>query len=411
MLWRMWRRTAGAAVAVVALVGAGTPAGAQQARTATVRAVVDGDTVRVALAGRTGTIDLVGVRAPVGRACFAAQSRAALRRLLPAGTRVRVVDEPALRGRGRYVLKGGRLVNAAVLRAGGARLGALAGVRRRGALRDAEAAARRARRGLFGRCAGSAPPADATVPTGDGPRGPLAQRTAIRQALEGRVLSDVRTDSQSSTRNDTTFCADGRAERREELIPRDAPDPVRAAFAGSWAILDTAANPDGSTSAEVVVRADDPSFDTRTLRLVLGTDGQVRNVDFAATQVGAAPGPCAAAPPGAPNQNDTPQARDGLVAALQGARLEAAGRQTDVCPGPRLVRREAGDVAADGALVVEWALSDGATRAGVLQVADAARGTSRRLLVAIDAQGAVSVREFGRGEGQTVNAVRGAAAC
>lgn len=400
----------GAAVAATAADARSGPA-----RAARVVAVVDGDTVRVRIGGRVGTIDLLGVRAPTGSSCFARRSASDLRRLLPAGARVSVVDETAVGGRGRYVLRSGRLVNASLLRGGSARLGGLTRVSRAGTLRDAERVARQGRRGLHRACGVAAPGAPspgAPAVTGDAGLGPVPQADAIRSALAGRVLTQLRSDSQSSVRNDTAFCADARAERKEELDQAGGAGGFATTFAGSWAVLDTQALPDGSIAAQVVVRADDPSFDNRVLRLVLGADGRVRSPDFTATDNQPVPGACAPAPGGGAADNDSPAGRAALLAALTGVRLETGGRQTDICPGPTFVRREGGTVVASATAVVEWAISDGTSRLGVLHVADAARRTSRRVLVQIDGASALTVQELGRGDTTGAVAVpRGTASC
>ncbi len=60
-------------------------------RTGTVVRVVDGDTVVVRVAGRVRTVDLKGIRAPVGRQCMARASLVNLRRGLPPRTEVALV--------------------------------------------------------------------------------------------------------------------------------------------------------------------------------------------------------------------------------------------------------------------------------------------------------------------------------
>lgn len=398
-------------VAVVGLLLAGAPAHAQAARSATVVRVVDGDTVRIAVGGRTGTIDLIGVRAPTGRQCFAAASAKALRGLLPGRSRISVADEAKVAGRGRYVTRNGRLVNAELLRRGGARLGALARVGRAASLRAAERTARAARRGLHGACGAAvtpAPSAPAPVPEVDGP---AAQFREMRGALAGVRLVDVFTDTNSSTRNETRFCADGRSQRNEEFLSRDAgAGPVVSAEAGSWAVTNTVRQADGSLLAEVVVRADRPDFETRVLQVVRRTDGTVQLADRA-SQAQPDSTPCAPPAPQGGLDNDSATARDGLLAALTGARVTAGGRDSDICPGGRLVRREGGQVVADGAAVVEWAVADQTGRIGVLRVEDATRGRSRRILVALAAAGSLSVGELGRGNSGTTPATRGAPVC
>lgn len=85
-----------ALVALCAAALAVTPAGAAS-KTGTVVKVVDGDTVRVKVNGRTVTVNLSG-------GCPGATSK--LRSLLPRGSRVRI--------RGRRVYRGSRLINRSV---------------------------------------------------------------------------------------------------------------------------------------------------------------------------------------------------------------------------------------------------------------------------------------------------------
>lgn len=400
--------------AVAALLLLAAPAGAQAPRPATVVKVVDGDTVRITVGGRTGTIDLVGVRAPTGRACFAAASSRELRRLLPVRARISVVDETGVSGRGRYVTRAGRLVNTELLRRGAARLGSLSRVGRASALRAAERSARTARRGLHRSCRAAAPtPAPAPGPPAPVAEadGPAAQFREMRAALEGVQLVDVFTDTNSSTRNETRFCADGRSQRNEEFIPREGgAGPIVSAEAGSWAITNTARQPDGSLVAEVLVRADKASFETRTLQIERRTDGTVRLVGRA-SEIRRDDRPCQPPSPDGNLDNDSAGARAGFLAALDGARLSAGGRDTDVCPGSRVVRREGGAVVADAAAVVEWAVADATGRIGLLRVEDATRGTSRRVLVAIPTSGQPVIGELGRGDSGTTPATRGAAVC
>ena len=71
-----------AAFAVTALALLAPAADAASTRAKVIR-VVDADSVRVSVAGKTRTVDLLGVDAPVGRDCFAAEASTALRRTAP----------------------------------------------------------------------------------------------------------------------------------------------------------------------------------------------------------------------------------------------------------------------------------------------------------------------------------------
>lgn len=141
-------------------------AGAADARpaalAATVAYVVDGDTIRLTDGRR---VRLVQIDAPeLGqRECYANESRAALSRLLPAGTRVRLETDPRLDAVDRYgrslayVFKGRENVNRTLVLRGAASAWFYGGVRGRYAV-QLDAAARNARatrRGLWGACAGT----------------------------------------------------------------------------------------------------------------------------------------------------------------------------------------------------------------------------------------------------------------
>jgi hypothetical protein len=318
---------------------------------------------------------------------------------------VRVADERRIGGRGRYVFRRGRLVNAAMLRAGAARIRATRRFARGAALRSAARGAADADRGLHGRCD---PPAAAS-----GDRTSAEEAARIKAALDGLQMTTVRTDTNSSDRADTLFCATARVQRTEEFTPRDpGAGPIVNQFAGSWAIGDTVDAPDGSLRAEVLLRADDPTQELRTLVLVLGTDGTVRQEGQGATDSSRSDAACADPPPGAAFENDTPAARQRFTDAVLGKRFDVPGIGiTDACAGPRLRRTEGGRVVADGALVVEWAVSDGSTHVGIVRVEDAARGSSRRLQIALPAGGTPELQEFGGSDAQAKAVTPAAAPC
>ena len=140
--------------------------GALRARV--VRAV-DGDTLKVSVGGRLESVRVLGIDTPETHRpgtpieCGGPEASAHLERLLPAGTSV-VLEADASQDRvdryGRllaYVrMPGGRLAEEEQLRAGWAESYVYGGrpVARFGTFRDAEAAARGARRGVWGLCGG-----------------------------------------------------------------------------------------------------------------------------------------------------------------------------------------------------------------------------------------------------------------
>lgn len=107
MLTRRWPAVVGvAAIGVAAACGGGGSSGAQKppkgvpagATVGTVDAVVDADTLRIALTGYAGPseafeISLIGVERPAPGACLAAESDAFTARELPVGSTIYVLDD------------------------------------------------------------------------------------------------------------------------------------------------------------------------------------------------------------------------------------------------------------------------------------------------------------------------------
>jgi endonuclease YncB( thermonuclease family) len=120
--------------------------------------VIDGDTIRMENGQR---VRLVQIDAPeLGSECYGQKSAAALRSLLPAGTKVRLVRDRRLDNRDRYgrllryVFRGSRNVNVVLVRRGAASVWFFEGDRGRfaGRLVDAAEQARNLGRGAWGAC-------------------------------------------------------------------------------------------------------------------------------------------------------------------------------------------------------------------------------------------------------------------
>ena len=114
----------GALAAAAVLLGSTGTAVAAPA-TGTVARVVDGDTVQVRSAGRSRTVELLGVDAPElrgapARSCHGTAAKRALSRLLPKGASVRLTKDAKGPRAGRYLHRGGRLINLSVLSTGNA---------------------------------------------------------------------------------------------------------------------------------------------------------------------------------------------------------------------------------------------------------------------------------------------------
>jgi micrococcal nuclease len=154
------------------------PAGARQA---TVTKVTDGDTIRVAVGGADEPVRLIAIDAPeVAGGCGADQATAFVARRVPVGARVWLETDVTDRDRYARLLRyvwtdDGRLLNAAIVRAGWARAKLYEPDDGRWSqLLRAERAAREAGRGIWSRCdladaepTGTAP----TAPDADGARG------------------------------------------------------------------------------------------------------------------------------------------------------------------------------------------------------------------------------------------------
>ncbi len=171
-------------------------AAAGPARAATVVRVVDGDTVKLRDGGRTRSVDLAGVDAPEGGACQAAEAKRGLAKLLPARASVKLRRDPRAPAAARYVYRRGKLVNAALVRAGLAKASA-DGLSKRAALVSAEQAAQKAGTGVW---ACTAPPAG--QPAIERARGDLADK----------MFTHIETPSALRTQeNRLHLCKDGYA--------------------------------------------------------------------------------------------------------------------------------------------------------------------------------------------------------
>jgi micrococcal nuclease len=156
----MWRWLVLAVVATVALVAVLVLRGDEGGEL--VAHVRDGDTIE--LAGGT-VVRLVQIDTPelAERECYAREARAELRRLLPAGTRVRVVSDAGLDRVDRfgrrlaYVFRGALHVNETMVARGAASVWFFDGRQGRYAdeLLAAARRARAARTGLWGACQGT----------------------------------------------------------------------------------------------------------------------------------------------------------------------------------------------------------------------------------------------------------------
>lgn len=188
-----------AAVGAVALFVPVAPAAA-----ATVVRVIDGDTVKVRENGKVRTVDLAGVNAPEPGACAGPEARRGLARLLPRGATVRLKRDADALARARYVFRGDRLVNAAVLRRGLARAEDTGELSKSAPLEAAAQEAQQERKGIWKSC--EALPS----PTPSPPTGGAAAIQRARADLANRMFIKITSTSiLNSSEARLHLCRDG----------------------------------------------------------------------------------------------------------------------------------------------------------------------------------------------------------
>ena len=192
-----------AAVGAVALFVPVAPAAA-----ATVVRVIDGDTVKVREDGKVRTVDLAGVNAPERGACAGPEARRGLARLLPAGARVRLQRDADAPARARYVFRGDRLVNAAVLRRGLARAEDTGELSKRAPLEAAAQDAQQQRKGIWKSCEAS--PSPSPTPSPSPPTGGAEAIQRARADLADRMFIKITSTSiLNSSEARLHLCRDG----------------------------------------------------------------------------------------------------------------------------------------------------------------------------------------------------------
>jgi micrococcal nuclease len=168
----MWRWVALAVLTAAALVAVLVVRA--EAESGTVAHVRDGDTVELAGGGVVRLVQIDSPELAQGE-CHALEARAELRRLLPAGSRVRVVEDERLDRADRfgrrlaYVFRGDQLVNRELVARGAASVWFFGGRRGRyaGELLAAARVARAAGAGLWGACPGTSLDPSAPVESRD----------------------------------------------------------------------------------------------------------------------------------------------------------------------------------------------------------------------------------------------------
>jgi endonuclease YncB( thermonuclease family) len=206
------------------------PAGASAAE---VSKVVDGDTVKVRSGDRVRTVQLLGVDAPEAGACGAAAAKKALAGLLPRGATVKVKDDTAVDGTGRYVFRGKRLINAALLAAGHARVAGADELKQRDKLVSAEQGAKAAGKGLWASC--PAPP-QTNPPGTPPPAGDPVGRA--RDSIAGQMFIKLTQQSSfTTTEARLHLCKDGFA-RYDIVTISSLTGTFASTVEGNWEVLD-----------------------------------------------------------------------------------------------------------------------------------------------------------------------------
>jgi micrococcal nuclease len=175
------RAASGVGRAATGAAGGSAGPVAAAAQTATVRRIVDGDTLDVRIGGSNVRVRLLQIDTPEvhsGAECWGRQASAALARLVPPGTKVTLYADPALDrtdryGRAlRYVFRGTTNVNVRLVAQGDAAPYFYDGERGRYAagLERVALGARRAGLGLWGGCPGTVYDPYRAIDTGP-PRG------------------------------------------------------------------------------------------------------------------------------------------------------------------------------------------------------------------------------------------------
>lgn len=236
---------------------------------AKVASVTDGDSVKLKIGTRTRAFSLAALNAPERTECFAAESKAKLKSLLPRNARVRA----AARGRSATITRGRTNVNKAMVRGGFARA---VGSK----LASDEAAAKAAGVGLWTACAAGPTPPGPTPPPQPDPQpapGDTTGQAAIdrmTKELENGRWRMFTSGSQSSTEYIFNLCAD-----KTWLYTSESAFGGRLFQAGQpWKVTDGFIQADNNFRGAVVeatITNGDPPRDNPNFRALL----QVRVTD------------------------------------------------------------------------------------------------------------------------------------
>ena len=235
---------------------------------ATVASVTDGDSVKLKVGKRTRAFSLAALNAPEGTECFAAESKARLKALLPNGARVK----GSTRGRSATLTRGGKNVNREMVRGGFARA---AGSR----LAPEEAAAKAAGAGLWKACAGNPSPGPSPGPTptptpDPGPQPPAPMPDVTGQAAIDRMTQEIRGARWRDFSSDSTIeyilnlCSD------DAWLQTSNSTQVGFSYKGGrpWRVIEALIKGDGSyryAKVQGTITSADPAADSSTHTTVL----------------------------------------------------------------------------------------------------------------------------------------------
>src|SRR4051794_9621243 len=228
--------------------------------------VKDGDSVAVKIGSRVRTFNLSGINAPELGACYGADAKAKLGKLLHRGDRVKVIKH----GGSAELFENGTSINRAMVRGGFAQATS-------SKFQSIQGAAQASDKGLWGACEMTPAPAPTPTPP-PGPTPPPSNGHVTGQAAIDKMTAELKggrwrqftSGSTGSTEYILNLCADGTFLRT-----------VEAAFGGrlykrgTWKVTDAEILEDGTRGAQVVanVTEGDPPPDSSQYFTLLGANG------------------------------------------------------------------------------------------------------------------------------------------
>lgn len=281
-----------AATAALALAPAAVPAPIPAAGVVT--NVVDGDTLKVRVAGVVRTVDLAGIDAPElrGGECFAKAAHRRLRASVAVGGTVRFAftgRRPGSRAKrfAALVRVDGTLLNRRMVIGGFARTDGADLFAQGAVLVAAEVAAQDAARGLWGVCEGFTPgggdaagqpatpaaPAAPAIPATPASPSDAQLRDLFNRLLKGKAILRETSDAFSLTQRKINFCSDGSYREVVNTVFSTSGGATLNTTDGTWTIIRTGAT---GQFAGAVITLDAPgTADDRTIEIDQLADGSL----------------------------------------------------------------------------------------------------------------------------------------